>query len=243
MINCPNCGEPLEGFPALSRRDNKTEICSDCGTLEAMEDFLNIGSIKVVNMSNKYLEEPGKAKRLPGSKPEDVDAIRTARCVLMQVGESPKLCWVDTKNPLNEIGDLIHAFSVARAPCRFTDTYIRNGKHFDLWVDDMGYPLKKSINREASFLMDSMQIVQYDMHNEEECQHPRIAGDVVLTFGNDIQADEDDVIDDFPEQAFELIRQIVNIDPVTEISLELTKDKLKSACHNLRRVLEAELDG
>jgi len=71
MIKCPKCGEPLEGFPALSRRDNKTEICSDCGTLEAMEDFLNIGSIKVVNMSNKYLEEPGKAKRLPGSKPKD----------------------------------------------------------------------------------------------------------------------------------------------------------------------------
>jgi hypothetical protein len=25
-------------FPALSRRDNKTNICSDCGTREAMED-------------------------------------------------------------------------------------------------------------------------------------------------------------------------------------------------------------
>lgn len=25
---------------ALSRRDNETEICSDCGTREAMEDYI-----------------------------------------------------------------------------------------------------------------------------------------------------------------------------------------------------------
>jgi len=26
-------------FPALSRRDNKTDICGDCGQVEAMEDY------------------------------------------------------------------------------------------------------------------------------------------------------------------------------------------------------------
>lgn len=36
---CPNCGKPYTGFPALSRRDNKTLICSDCGVMEAMKDF------------------------------------------------------------------------------------------------------------------------------------------------------------------------------------------------------------
>ena len=35
---CPRCKRMYRGFPALSRRDNKTEICSDCGSVEAMED-------------------------------------------------------------------------------------------------------------------------------------------------------------------------------------------------------------
>lgn len=36
---CANCGKAIAGYPALSRKDNKTEICSNCGTLEALEDF------------------------------------------------------------------------------------------------------------------------------------------------------------------------------------------------------------
>lgn len=38
---CPNCGSDIVGYPALSRKDNKTEICSECGQLEALEDFHN----------------------------------------------------------------------------------------------------------------------------------------------------------------------------------------------------------
>ena len=41
---CPRCGEETTSFPALSRRDNKTKICSRCGTEEAMIDlFLSEG--------------------------------------------------------------------------------------------------------------------------------------------------------------------------------------------------------
>ena len=36
---CPKCNTRYLGYPAISRRDNKTEICSDCGTLEALDDF------------------------------------------------------------------------------------------------------------------------------------------------------------------------------------------------------------
>ena len=36
---CPRCGKETTDFPALSRRDNETEICSKCGTEEAMIDF------------------------------------------------------------------------------------------------------------------------------------------------------------------------------------------------------------
>ena len=52
-IDCPRC----EGFipnnetpgyycGALSRADNKTEICSECGTAEALQDFLEGGCTK-----------------------------------------------------------------------------------------------------------------------------------------------------------------------------------------------------
>jgi len=36
---CPRCKRMYRGFPALSRRDNKTDICSDCGTVEGLEDY------------------------------------------------------------------------------------------------------------------------------------------------------------------------------------------------------------
>lgn len=43
---CPSCegwipnNDTPGAYPgALSRRDNKTEICSECGTMEAIEDF------------------------------------------------------------------------------------------------------------------------------------------------------------------------------------------------------------
>lgn len=36
---CPICGKEYSEYPALSRRDNETEICPDCGVREAMEDF------------------------------------------------------------------------------------------------------------------------------------------------------------------------------------------------------------
>lgn len=45
-MSCPICNGPIpnamdEGkyCGALSRRDNKTEICSDCGVMEAIQDF------------------------------------------------------------------------------------------------------------------------------------------------------------------------------------------------------------
>lgn len=37
MSKCPLCGKVYEEHPAISRKDNKTEICPDCGALEALE--------------------------------------------------------------------------------------------------------------------------------------------------------------------------------------------------------------
>lgn len=45
MAVCPVCNNLyIKGKGALSRRDNKTEICSNCGTLEALEDFIKASS-------------------------------------------------------------------------------------------------------------------------------------------------------------------------------------------------------
>lgn len=36
---CPKCGRTYTEYPALSRADNVTEICPECGTREALEAF------------------------------------------------------------------------------------------------------------------------------------------------------------------------------------------------------------
>lgn len=40
----PNNDQPGAYMGALSRRDNKTEICSACGTDEALEDYFFYGA-------------------------------------------------------------------------------------------------------------------------------------------------------------------------------------------------------
>ena len=35
---CPKCNGPITGYPALSRRDNKTNICNICGIAESFTD-------------------------------------------------------------------------------------------------------------------------------------------------------------------------------------------------------------
>lgn len=38
---CPVCKKEYIGYPAISRRDNETEICSKCGVDEALNDFIS----------------------------------------------------------------------------------------------------------------------------------------------------------------------------------------------------------
>ncbi|MCH5185628.1 MAG: hypothetical protein J1F64_05820 [Oscillospiraceae bacterium] len=33
---CPKCGKTYTGRPAISREDNETPICTDCGTRDAL---------------------------------------------------------------------------------------------------------------------------------------------------------------------------------------------------------------
>ncbi len=43
MATCPRCHKEYTEYPALSRRDNKTNICSRCGQTEALEDYFGVG--------------------------------------------------------------------------------------------------------------------------------------------------------------------------------------------------------
>jgi len=38
---CPKCGKEYTGVPALSRLDNTTLVCPECGTREALESIGN----------------------------------------------------------------------------------------------------------------------------------------------------------------------------------------------------------
>ena len=39
MRKCPVCSRIYQEYPAISRRDNQTEICPRCGMREALENF------------------------------------------------------------------------------------------------------------------------------------------------------------------------------------------------------------
>ena len=39
MAVCPMCGRTYHGVPAISRTDNETLICPDCGTRQALQSI------------------------------------------------------------------------------------------------------------------------------------------------------------------------------------------------------------
>ena len=57
---CPRCGCTYQGLPALSRVDNETLICPDCGTREALAT-LGVSEEEqesILNAIHKYSSEP-----------------------------------------------------------------------------------------------------------------------------------------------------------------------------------------
>lgn len=71
---CPKCGNWFLNYPALSRRDNSTYICPDCGVKEAMEDYMS--SMKkegLEEVTAKALLEDPENKSLTKSLTESVD--------------------------------------------------------------------------------------------------------------------------------------------------------------------------
>lgn len=46
---CPRCKNYIQGYSAISRVDNRTEICNKCGTLEALEIFKRHNKKEAIN--------------------------------------------------------------------------------------------------------------------------------------------------------------------------------------------------
>ena len=55
---CPRCQQSTFDFPAISRRDNETEICSQCGVDEAMADYHGIPDNWLEKAENGPSESP-----------------------------------------------------------------------------------------------------------------------------------------------------------------------------------------
>lgn len=58
---CPLCGKPYTGVPALDRRDNRTAICPDCGTRQALES-IGVGAAEqeeILNIIHQSREKGG----------------------------------------------------------------------------------------------------------------------------------------------------------------------------------------
>ena len=53
---CPKCGHGYNDYPALSRKDNKTEICPRCGVKEAM-DYADKNAEAVLAKVEKRIEQ------------------------------------------------------------------------------------------------------------------------------------------------------------------------------------------
>ncbi len=55
----PKCGQEYKGVPALSREDNVTLICPDCGTREALE-FIGVSAEeqeKIISIIHSHYPE------------------------------------------------------------------------------------------------------------------------------------------------------------------------------------------
>jgi len=87
MRKCPCCGSEYSGYPALSRRDNTTEICPRCGMIEAVNCMLanKIEDVKVYTAYSQeaditfIMEYKGKTTRVVGfyyGEPNEEDTER-----------------------------------------------------------------------------------------------------------------------------------------------------------------------
>ena len=55
--DCPICKKEITSWPSISRVDNKTDICSDCGLTESLESWLGKGHPQIDELSTELKKE------------------------------------------------------------------------------------------------------------------------------------------------------------------------------------------
>ena len=61
-MKCPECGKEFAGRPALSRKDNETLICPDCGIRQALAPVIRDPAEieEVLSVVRQYVPEEEK---------------------------------------------------------------------------------------------------------------------------------------------------------------------------------------
>lgn len=93
---CPKCGRTYQGYPALSRVDNLTEICPDCGIREAMEDA-GLGPWTRKEVMTRMIKERYK----PGMR---------VRLLKMNDKQAPPVGTLGTVRGVDDIGSVMVAW-------------------------------------------------------------------------------------------------------------------------------------
>lgn len=78
---CPRCGARMSGYPAISRFDNETEICSDCGNSEAMLNFTG------ANCNDPHCYDPNTGKKLKECNTKDIEESDSKEEIEERIGE------------------------------------------------------------------------------------------------------------------------------------------------------------
>lgn len=88
MAVCPRCGKTYYERPALSRADNETLICPDCGTREALE---SIGvdtreQEKILAIIRRSSERTMKEERMSGKTVREWMCVEEIRAMNLMTG-------------------------------------------------------------------------------------------------------------------------------------------------------------
>ena len=67
--DCPICKKEITSWPSISRVDNKTDICSDCGLTESLESWLGKGNPEIEGLA-KELKKEWKQPKQEGNNNE-----------------------------------------------------------------------------------------------------------------------------------------------------------------------------
>ena len=95
---CPLCGKEIKGYPAISRKDNKTEICSDCGVLEGLNAiFITKRTLKLKKDFEQKLKEMSKMNYCTST-------ISCERCPLNMFDNEDTSCAENAKELLSLLG-------------------------------------------------------------------------------------------------------------------------------------------